>query len=259
LTPKPARRPSEAVDVRLSVAPWSGLTDRSVTISEPNLVLVGDSTSKEFGISFRAKITSTHDISGTAKLVAYLYKSCEERGGEPKDGVHVGVVELETLEGIPRERTLIVAKESTKAFAPMQDIKCAKVVIECPTCTSSEAVTIRLDTAPETRLLGGAIAVSEVVVDLTGEANKKDFGLTFRGKVDKGQDVAETSSKLMLFLYADCDNKDALETAATSIGAVELTPLSDLGASKKLIVLKVGTAFVPMGRIKCAKFGLAPT
>jgi hypothetical protein len=74
-------------------------------------------------------LTPEVQLSGTEKLVLYLYIECDAESPSKTKGVNVGTVDLATLkEG--RQVSTLIATEKASAFVPLSDVECTKVATQ---------------------------------------------------------------------------------------------------------------------------------
>jgi hypothetical protein len=116
---EPPEPPADAGIQRLA------LTDpgiRDLRFEGLSLALVGEPTSKEFGVAVDGTAVPKVKLTGNEKLVIRLYTGCGSADGK------TNVATVEGLTDFPKDSTkpvkLTTTKE-TKAFVPMQDINCA--------------------------------------------------------------------------------------------------------------------------------------
>jgi hypothetical protein len=93
-----------------------------------SLALVGDPTSKEFGVAIDGTAAPKGGVklTGNEKPVIRLYTGCGSTDGK----TNVATVELTNL---PKESTKpvkLTATNKTEAFVPMEDIKCAVLDVQ---------------------------------------------------------------------------------------------------------------------------------
>jgi hypothetical protein len=102
---------------------------RDFRLDAPSITVVGDPTSKSFGVAFRGTVVPAVELTGDEKAVIRLYTGC---AGEPPPGpeaTNVATVELGSLRK-GREQQRLATTKDTSAFVPMQDIGCAVIDME---------------------------------------------------------------------------------------------------------------------------------
>jgi hypothetical protein len=118
---EPPKPPAQVGIQRLALAADPGIKDLS--FAGLSLTLVGEPTSKEFGVAVDGKAVPKVKLTGNEKPVIRLYADCGSADGR----TNVATVELTNL---PKDSTAtaparLTATNETKAFVPMQDINCA--------------------------------------------------------------------------------------------------------------------------------------
>jgi hypothetical protein len=91
-----------------------------------SLTLVGEPSSKEFGVAVDGKAVPKVKLTGNEKPVIRLYAGCGSADGK----TNVATVELTNL---PKDSTApakLTATSKTEAFVPMQDINCAVLDVQ---------------------------------------------------------------------------------------------------------------------------------
>lgn len=104
-----------------------GLQD--IAVDAPSLALVGEPTSKSFGIAFRGTVRPTLELTGDEKVVIRFYAGCAADGLPGPEATNVATVELGNLRK-GRERFRLISTKDASAFVPMQDIGCAVIDLE---------------------------------------------------------------------------------------------------------------------------------
>jgi hypothetical protein len=123
---EPPKPPAEVGIEKLALAD-PGIKDLS--FKDLSLTLVGEPTSKEFGVAVDGKAVPAVRTTGSEKPVIRLYTGCATGNGKDRgpDATNVATAELTNL---PKDATSttpvkLTAINKTEAFVPMQDINCA--------------------------------------------------------------------------------------------------------------------------------------
>lgn len=105
------------------------LTDpglRDLGFKDLSLALVGDPTSREFGVAVDGTAVPKVYLTGNEKLVIRLYTGCGSTDGK----TNVATVELTTLPKDTTKPVKLIATKEAKAFVPMKNINCAVLDME---------------------------------------------------------------------------------------------------------------------------------
>ena len=123
---EPPEPPAELGIQKLALAD-PGIKDLS--FKDLSLALVGEPSSKEFGVAVDGKAVPAVKTTGTEKPVIRLYTGCATGNGKERgpDATNVATAELTNL---PKDATSttpvkLTSINKTEAFVPMQDINCA--------------------------------------------------------------------------------------------------------------------------------------
>jgi hypothetical protein len=242
--------PGRADEASLSVAPWTSSPDGSVAIPQAQLKLVGDSSSKEFGVSVRAVVTSAKTVTGSAKLMGYLYRACDAKPPGQTDALPVASIELADIKALSAEQSIVAVKEA-KTFVTMQEIKCAKVTIECTECQHYEESSVAAISEPDS---SGAL-VSDAQLVLLGDKSSKKFGISFRGKVTAPAELIGDSI-IQANFYRDCSNGGPA-VSRIPVGTAVLLESKTLARERIVTaVIKEAEALAPVKDIKCSRIAV---
>jgi hypothetical protein len=122
---EPPEPPAEAGIQKLALAD-PGVRD--LKFDGLSLALVGDPTSKEFGVAVDGTAAPKGGVklTGNEKPVIRLYTGCDSADGK----TNVATVELTNLPKDSAKPVKLTATNKTEAFVPMQDIKCAVLDVQ---------------------------------------------------------------------------------------------------------------------------------
>jgi hypothetical protein len=106
---------------------------RNLRFDGLSLAVVGDSTSKEFGVAVDGTATATVKTTGNEKPIIRLYAGCASDDGKKRgpNATNVATVELTNLPKDSVDKPVkLTATNKTEAFVPMEDINCAVLDVQ---------------------------------------------------------------------------------------------------------------------------------
>ena len=104
-------------------------TVQDIVFDSLSLSLIGEPSSKSFGIAFQGTVRPTLELTGQEKAVVRLYTGCTDPRVPGTDATNVATVEIGNLRPGRDKFRLIVTKDAT-AFVAMHDIGCAVIDLE---------------------------------------------------------------------------------------------------------------------------------
>ena len=248
-------KPEENLTKRLPIADRDDLT--TIGLTDMSVVMLGESSSKTFAVSYRGTLTPKSDLEGKEKVVVYLYSdACDGRDATQTDSFSVGTA---TIGAVPagRARSIMIATVDAKAAVPLSEIKCGRVAVECAGCQTAgpqDVVTRRLPLAENKNLT--SVKAEDMLLEMYGQPSAKTFDLSYRGTLVPGTPLTG-KEKLVLYLYnKDCDDKDPTQTTTLSVGSVTIGTVPFGVERAALISTAEVTAIAPMSEIKCGKLAV---
>jgi hypothetical protein len=126
---EPPEPPAEVGIQRLALADPK---IRDLRFDGLSLTLVGEPTSKEFGVAVDGKAVPAVKLTGNEKPVIRLYSGCASADGKDRgpNATNVATVELTNFPKDSNAPTKLTATNEAKAFVPMQDINCAVLDVQ---------------------------------------------------------------------------------------------------------------------------------
>lgn len=217
------------------------------------LYLIGAPDAESFGVSIRATVEPSYDLTGKEKTVLYLYARCDDEPPARSTGVLVATLEVGDLTAGRAARS-IVTTGSVGSLVPLSSVACAKLAVLCKDCGEAPepapAYSIRrLDPVLDPAVRD--LRVDAASLALVGEPGSKSFGVAFRGTVEPTVELTG-EEKPVIRLYTGCDAADPPGAGATNVATLELGSLRRGTDAQRLTLTKDATAFVPMADVGCA-------
>jgi hypothetical protein len=252
-----ALSPGHAADV----VPWKPYEVKTFAIADrgdlpgklvdATVSLIGEPTAKTFGLSYQGTLEPNAKMTGTEKLLIYLYAACDDKALTGTTAINVGTIDIGTLK---KGRQVSTTKEAS-ALVPLSDVECAAIGMNAGEAegAADKSYVVKTFAIADRGDLPGKLV--DATVSLIGEPASKTFTLSYQGTFTPKVDMTGKET-LVIYLDMNCDGQSPTGARAINVATIDIGTLKKGRQVSTLRATKDATVPVPLSDVGCAAIGM---